>query len=305
VCTIVSIVGQHPENLATGLSAAVDDLLTAPISRYQPEELLALLAAVDTELRRLAAVDARLVGEVDQRNLGAELGARTTAGLLGQLLRVAPGEAAARLRAARDLGPRRGLTGEELAPIFPAVADALAAGELNPAHARVIVKTMDAIPAEAEHAALGRGQALAEQVETTLVQHAARLDPRQLGQVGTRLLACLDPDGAASREEEAQRRRALHLHTRADGSTLLRGELSAETGALWTTILDALSRPVPGIRAAAGSAHRRPTPPRRATGRRTAPPARRRPPRRRRHPGHPADHHHPRPIPHRARLRHH
>jgi hypothetical protein len=112
-------VGQHPENLAAALSAAVDDLLAAPISRYQPDELLALLAAVGTQLRRLAAVDARLVGEVDLRTLGAELGARSTAGLLSQLLRVAPSEAAARVRAARDLGPRRGLTGEDLAPIFP------------------------------------------------------------------------------------------------------------------------------------------------------------------------------------------
>jgi Domain of unknown function (DUF222)/HNH endonuclease len=238
-------VGQHSENLAAALSGAVDDLLTAPISRYQPDELLALLAAVDTQLRRLAAVDATLVGEVDQRNLGAELGARSTAGLLGQLLRVAPGEAAARVRAARDLGPRRGLTGEPLTPIFPAVADALAAGDINPAHARVIVTTMDAIPAEVEHAALGRGQALAEHVEQTLVAQARRLDPRQLGQVGTRLLACLDPDGAPPRDEELQRRRRLDLHTRADGTGLLHGELSPETAAVWTTVLDALSRPIP------------------------------------------------------------
>jgi uncharacterized protein DUF222/HNH endonuclease len=200
---------------------------------------------VDTQLRRLAAVDARLIGELDQRHLGADLGARNTAGLLHQLLRVAPGEAAARVRAARELGPRRGLSGEALAPIFPVVADALAAGQLNPAHARVIVKTMDAIPAEAEHAALGRGEQLAEQVETTLVAHAARLDPRQLGHVATRLLGYLDPDGAAPRDEELQRRRRLDVHTRADGTGLLRGELSPETAAIWTTVLDALSRPAP------------------------------------------------------------
>jgi hypothetical protein len=109
----------------------------------------------------------------------------------------------------------------------------------------VIVTTMDAIPAEVEHAALGRGEQLAEQVEQTLVAQARRLDPRQLGQVGTRLLACLDPDGAPPREDELQRRRRLDLHTRADGTGLLHGELSPETAAVWTTILNALSRPVP------------------------------------------------------------
>ena len=223
--------------------------------------------------------------------------------LLGQLLRIAPGEAAARLRAARDLAPRRGLTGEALPAIFPAVGAALAAGELNPAHARLIGTAIDAIPAEVEQAALGRGEHLAQQVEATLVAQAGRLDPRQLGHVATRLFAHLDPDGAAPGEEEPQRRRSLDLHTRPDGTGLLRGELTPETAAVWRTVLDALSRPAPKpttspTRAAAGSA---------ATTRYSTPgngyyaPA---PARRRRHPGHPAHHPHRRATghPHRARV---
>ncbi len=237
--------GQDGEPLAAALSAAVDALLAAPIARYPRDELLALLRDVDTQLRRLAAVDAQLIGEIDQRHTAAELGAANTAVLLGQLLRIAPGEAAARVRAARDLAPRRGLTGEALPAIFPAVGAALAAGELNPAHARLIGTTIDAIPAEVEQAALGRGEQLAEQVEATLVAQAGRLDPRQLGHVATRLLAHLDPDGAAPRDEELQRRRRLELHTRADGTGLLHGELSPETAAVWRTVLDALSRPAP------------------------------------------------------------
>ncbi len=237
--------GQDGEPLAAALSAAVDALLAAPIARYPRDELLALLRDVDSQLRRLAAVDAQLIGEVDQRHTAAELGAANTAVLLGQLLRIAPGEAAARLRAARDLAPRRGLTGEALPAIFPAVGAALAAGELNPAHARLIGTTIDAIPAEAEQAALGRGEHLAQQVEATLVAQAGRLDPRQLGHVATRLLAHLDPDGAAPRDDELQRRRRLELHTRADGTGLLHGELSPETAAVWRTVLDALSRPAP------------------------------------------------------------
>jgi hypothetical protein len=45
--------GQDAETLAAAFSAAVDGLLAAPIARYQPENLLALLTAVDTQLRRL------------------------------------------------------------------------------------------------------------------------------------------------------------------------------------------------------------------------------------------------------------
>ncbi|MDT4995981.1 MAG: hypothetical protein QOD45_49, partial [Pseudonocardiales bacterium] len=241
----IGAMGQDGERVAAALSDAVDALLAAPIARYPRDELLALLRDVDTQLRRLAAVDAVLVGEIDQRHTAAELGAANTSVLLSQLLRIAPGEAAARLRAARDLAPRRGLTGEALAPIFPAVAQALAAGELNPAHARLIGKTIDAIPAEVEQAALGRGEHLAEQVEATLVHQAGRLDLRQLGHLATRLLAHLDPDGAAPADEQAQRRRSLALYPRPDGSGQLRGELTPETVAVWRTILDALSRPAP------------------------------------------------------------
>jgi hypothetical protein len=82
--------GADGERVAAALCAAVDDLLTAPIARYSREELLGLLAAVDTQLRRLAAVDATLIGELDQRHLAGELGAANTAGLLTGLLRVAP-----------------------------------------------------------------------------------------------------------------------------------------------------------------------------------------------------------------------
>ena len=41
------------------------------------------------------------------------------AALLRQVLRLHPGEAAARVRAAEAAGPRRALTGEPLEPVFP------------------------------------------------------------------------------------------------------------------------------------------------------------------------------------------
>ena len=83
-----------------------------------------------------------------------------------QLLRISPGEARARVRAAEDLGPRRGLTGEPLEPIYPLVASAQAEGAISPAHARVVIDTVEKLPdaARVEHE---------ERVERDLVELAA------------------------------------------------------------------------------------------------------------------------------------
>jgi len=84
-------------------------------------------------------------------------------------------EAAGRVRAAADLGPRRTLTGDPLPPWFPAA-------------------------------------------ETFLVEHAAHLDPAQLGHAATRLADTLNPDGTHTDDAERQRRRELTLHTNRDGT---------------------------------------------------------------------------------------
>ena len=90
----------------------------------------------------------------------------STAALLRGLLRITPGEAAGRVRAAADLGPRRGLTGEVLAPVFGRVAAAQAAGVISAEQARVITAAVDRFP----HAVPGRVRG---RVEATLVEHAA------------------------------------------------------------------------------------------------------------------------------------
>ena len=109
--------------------------------------MLGLLRELETCNRRLAAVDNRLVAEVESRGLAREHGCRDTVTLLSQLLRITPGKASDRLHAAADLSPRRGLTGEVLPPIFARVAAAQAAGTISAAHARIITHTIDALPA--------------------------------------------------------------------------------------------------------------------------------------------------------------
>jgi hypothetical protein len=105
--------------LVERFAGLVDELRRADLSGLASDELLDLLTGLETQTRRLAAIDHAVVAEVESRGVAFEQGCRSTEVLLRQLLRVGAGEARARVAAARDLGPRRGLTGEVLAPIYP------------------------------------------------------------------------------------------------------------------------------------------------------------------------------------------
>ena len=108
------------------------------------------------------------------------------------------------------MGPRRGLTGEVLPPVFGRVAAAQAAGTISAAHARIVTDTVDALPAavQAEHD---------QSVETFLVEQAQIFDPKLLAQVAHRLRATLDQDGILADEAHRHRRRDLTIRHAATG----------------------------------------------------------------------------------------
>jgi len=220
------------------LGAAVDALLGAELSCLPALELTSTLAAIEVQRNRLDAVDARLLGEIDSRGVATEMCAASTAALVSDVLRLPPTEAAARVHAARDLGPRRELSGAPLPPAFGRVAEALASGAISAAHAAVIRRCVAGLPFEAERVH-GAG------VEALLVDQAHFLDARQLIQAAQRISERLGFGSGRRRRDELDRRRSLHLTALPDGSGVLDARLTAEATAAWKTIIDALSAPTP------------------------------------------------------------
>ncbi|HJQ43993.1 MAG TPA: DUF222 domain-containing protein, partial [Jatrophihabitantaceae bacterium] len=110
------------------LAAGVDALLDADLCALSPTELIEAVQRLEVVKRRLAAVDHALIAELESRNVAGEFARRSTADLLVEALRIDAREATGRVRAAAELGPRRGLSGESLPPIFAAVAAAQAEG---------------------------------------------------------------------------------------------------------------------------------------------------------------------------------
>lgn len=96
------------------------------------------------------------------------------------------------------------MTGERLEPLLPRVAASQADGVLSAEHARVIASTIERLPASVAPA-----DAIA--AEEHLVLAAGQSRPREVGLVGQRILAHLDPDGVLQSDAEHARRRSFSV----------------------------------------------------------------------------------------------
>ena len=219
------------------LAAAQQALAALDLAALSGDQLLELAAALETDTRQRASVQHAVVAELDARGVAAELGCASTAVVLSERLRIGRREAAGRVRLAAEPGPRRALSGERLPARFPEVASAVAEGAISDRHAALICRTITDLP----EASLGH----AEAVEATLVEHARAVNPDQLAVLTRTVRACLDPDGVLVSERDQERRRHTTLTMLPDGSGRLQPQLTAEATAVWQTILDTLSRPVP------------------------------------------------------------
>lgn len=220
------------------LAAAFDGLAGSDLTGLDRGELLAVMRDFEAVKRRLPVIDHRMVGELDARGTALELGCRDTAVVLREVLRLAPGEARARVSAARDLGPRRTLTGEPLPPLFAHVAVAQADGTMSAAHARLIIETVAGLPAEVERE---HGAA----AERFLVGQAQQLDPARLAVVARRLADTLDPDGVLADDVDHARRRTAMVTARRDGSGEVHARSTPACLAVLQAVFDPLAAPRP------------------------------------------------------------
>jgi hypothetical protein len=203
---------------------------------YVPDaELLAELRELEAELARVQYRQLEVLAELQARNVPGQLGLRGLADLITAQVRCTRVEARRRAQAADRFGARRALTGEQLDPVYPAVASAFADGAIGAEHAAAIAGTIEDIPVadRAAHAAA---------VETTLLEHARVVDPRTVRLLGQRILAHLDPDGPSPTEKRLQQsHRRLSLTRLPDSVGLLDGQLTPTCQAIWAAILTPLA----------------------------------------------------------------
>jgi hypothetical protein len=223
---------------ANGLSFYLGDVSAGVLSSLSDGDLLAELRECEALRRRWLMVDAALVAELERRSFAGRLAMPSTSTLLQGVLRLSPTEARQRVDAAAVCGPRWSLTGERLEPLLPRVAASQADGVLSAEHARVIASTIERLPASVAPA-----DAIA--AEEHLVRAAGQLRPREVGLVGQRILAHLDPDGVLQSDAEHARRRSFSVTPESGGGYRASGRLTPACGALLLTWLSPRAAPRP------------------------------------------------------------
>jgi hypothetical protein len=203
------------------------------------EELLRALAGHEERMRREYAASLELLAELTTRDVAAEVGYSSLAAVLRDVLRISPAEARRRLSHATAVTEVPMISGGVTPAPLPATAAALREGALGPDHLDVITKVMREVQ-------LHVPDADREVAERTLVDAAHSMDARTLTKVGHRVRAWLNEDGTPPDDRElAEPFNELHLHTRANGRLVLRGEFDPESSALITTVLSPLAKPRP------------------------------------------------------------
>lgn len=212
----------------SGLLKAVADVNPTFMSTEDKASALKGLARVEAQVAEL-----RLRVLVDAGDLAEQTAAKDAAGWLAQQTRVRFDVARADLALAVALDR-----------LYPTLAAALRAGEVNVAQARVIVRALDALPDSVDADTV-------TMAEASLVGSAGEFGPKELGRLGRRVLEVAAPEIAD--EAEARRLAALEanaaqltrftMRRQGDGTTRVSGRLPDAAATRFATYLEAYANP--------------------------------------------------------------
>ena len=106
--------------------AAQEKIAALPIDALTPADLVDLLARRERVVRKQGTEDDALLARLDAEVAPRDLGASSLRELLSTRLRISRAEALRRIANAHELGPRRSMAGEPLAPRWAVTAAAQA-----------------------------------------------------------------------------------------------------------------------------------------------------------------------------------
>ena len=219
------------------LRSAHDELAACDLEMLTHRELLSMLDELETLTCRLPAQWHRALTRLQTETTPTELGAKNWKDVLRIRWRITAAEANRRLAEAAELGPRRALTGQPLAPLLAATAAAQARGSINGEHVDKIRDAMAHLPGFVD-------TATREQIETDLVHLATGVGPTELKKAADKILFLLDQDGPEPDDTERARKRGLHAGPQGrDGMVAVKGHLTPEAWAVYEAIFAKTAAP--------------------------------------------------------------
>ena len=227
----------HPvTGFVASLTAALDRVATTATWSMTPTEQRAALVALRRQRARLEELELRVLVSADRNEVGADLGATSTATWLAQAT------GSARVACFRDVRLAHALDGD-----FDATRRALAGGAIDVERAEVVVHAVTALTDE--HDQLPDGTRAA--AEAHLLGLARSHDARTLRRLGKRLFEVVCPEAAdaaegrtlAEEEQRARRLTYLTLHDNGDGTAEGRFRLPTLHAQVLKKALEVLTSP--------------------------------------------------------------
>jgi Domain of unknown function (DUF222) len=217
------------------LDADLDRLCDLSFNVFTTPERLRALEHLERVVRRLRVPQHALINQLDAQACEEELGG-TLRVALADRLRITKAEAGRRIAEAADLGERRALTGEPLAPQLAATAAAQRKGLVGDGHVQVIRSFFAHLPAEVD-------LFTREAAEADLAGKAGEYRPDELAKYAQRIMDWLNPDGEFSDQERARKRGIMVGKQEFDGMSRLSGLLTPELRAAIEAMLAKLAAP--------------------------------------------------------------
>jgi hypothetical protein len=199
VSNVAAIADPSVEAALCTLEAGLTQIMKVRTDNLGNTDRLHVLQRVEAMVRALPGLGLELVAQIDQQWSNSDFATVTVSDTLADGLRISPGEARARCRAARELAHRTNFDGEVLEPELPATAAAQCDGAIGVAHVQVLQDFFHHLPSCVDAAT--RAQA-----EVELAAHARVLRPDQLKKVAQRVDAIINPDGVFNEIDRARRR---------------------------------------------------------------------------------------------------
>ncbi len=218
-----------------GLDASLDRLCELSFDVCTTPERLRALERLERVARRLRTPQHALINQLEAQAGEEELGG-TLRSALADRLRITKAEAGRRIAEAEDLGERRALTGEPLAPQLNATAVGQRDGLVGDGHVKVIRNFFAHLPAEVDlHTRAA--------AEADLAEKARGYRPDELAVYAQRIMDWLNPDGEFSDEERARKRGITIGKPEYDGMSRISGYLTPEARATFEPVLAKLAAP--------------------------------------------------------------
>ena len=253
-----STVAEHIGQARAHLAECGNELGTDEFERLSHEDLLSLTFQLEQSAHQLDALLVRATGALDARSgrfqedsLAKKAGCRNITELLQQLSQRSASSLGRRLKLARATRAQVGISGSPIPPRFPAVAAALAAGQLPEDSAYQIVQALGRLPhhVNPEHILTAERNIVAQAVgypleDTSVTAAPLPQDCDTVRLICDRWCAYLDQDGRQPSEEEALAQRYFTLGREKNGLVPAHGLLTPDTAALIGNLFSSINSPL-------------------------------------------------------------